>query len=105
MPGLGGQYLSEVFTQTATGADTIDMSRCGMFSIQIGSGQGGGTVQMQQAFNGIFANYGSALTITSSGAIALFDESDGPFGIQRFSVTLAAGTVQIMVTGVGKNND
>lgn len=103
LPGIGGQYVSETFTaitSASAGLDTLDLSRCGMFSIQLGSGQGQGSVQMQQSFNGVnWANYGTALTVTSNGAVSLFDLTDGPFGMQRITTSLTLGTCRVTVTG------
>lgn len=103
LPGFGGSYVSEVITGTTVGfiaADTIDVSRCGFFAVQLGSGQGSGTIQMQQSFDGQhWANYGSAITLTSNSAITLFDPTDGPFGAQRITTTLTAGTCQVTITG------
>lgn len=94
LPGLGGIYTSESFTSSVTGADTIDMSRCASFAV-IMAGTGGGSLQLQQSFDmTTWSNFGSAITLTSTGPTTLFEESDGPFGVIRFSVTVTAGTIQ-----------
>lgn len=97
LPGLGGKYTSESFAATATGADTIDMSRCASFAV-VCAGTGGGSVQLQQSFDmTTWSNFGSAITITSTGPTTLFEETDGPFGVLRLSVTVTAGTIQPIV--------
>lgn len=109
LPGYGGQYTSAVITSltaNTAGADTIDLSKCGMFAISIASGGGGGTIQFQQAlsFNPttnapLWINFATAITLASAGVNALFDITDGPFGMMRFLSTLTAGTAQLAITG------
>lgn len=109
LPGYGNAYLSETITSltaSTAGADTIDCSRCGMLAVQLGSGQGSGSIQMQQAFAfhpatnlPIWGNFGSSITIQSSGPITLFDITDGPFGLMRFQSTLTAGTASVSIVG------
>lgn len=94
LPGIGGTYTSESFTSTTTGADTIDMSRCASFAV-IAAGTGAGSIQLQQSFDmTTWSNFGSAITLTSTGPTTLFEETDGPFGVLRFSITYTAGTIQ-----------
>lgn len=106
LPGLGGQYTSESFAATATGADTLDMSHCAGFAVEGGTGNGAGSVQVQQSFDMVtFANLGTAITVTSNGPVTLFNQSAGPFGVIRLSVTVTAGTVKAMtITGLPLQN-
>jgi hypothetical protein len=103
LPGLGGKYQSEVFgTSSTTGADTIDMSRCSSFAVQIFhfGGTGGGTVQITHSLDGsTFANLGSTIDCTTSGTTSRFDSSDGPFGILRIDGTSVTDSVYCLIVG------
>ena len=108
LPGYGGAYTSESFTSSsATGADTIDCSRCRQLAIQVSStGSPGGNLDIQTTINGSdwaampapFAN----IAVTD-GTLVLADEADGPFGKLRIDATdITAGTDEtIVVTIVG----
>lgn len=103
LPGMGGAYTSETFgvSINSVGADTFDLSRCAQFAVQLEStGTQGDGFQLQQTFNdgATWANFGSPVTGTS-----LFDESDGPFGLMRFSVAISAGSS--IATVVGYSHD
>ena len=106
LPGMGGLYTSELFSTVSVNSistDTLDCSKCTQLSITLGdqTAQGTGTVQVQQTFTGgnLWSNFGSAITIASTGPITLFDQTDGPIGVVRFQVNLSVGTTRIFVTG------
>lgn len=94
LPGIGGVYTSETFAATATGADTLDCSRCAQLMI-IETGTGQATIQPQtsDSVSGPWQSLGSAITVTSNGSVTRYDVTDGPFGVLRLSVTIIAGSV------------
>ncbi len=105
LPGMGGQYVSEIFSAVivnSIAADTIDCSKCGMLAVTCTS-FGTGTYQLEQSFNpgaspAQWNPFGSSVSVTSSNT--LFDITDGPFGVLRFRmVSLSAGTSRITITG------
>ena len=105
LPGFGGTYTSAVITAltaSTAGDDTFDLSRCARFAVALGAGQGSGTVQLQQTFNGgtTWSSFSTAITVASVGPTTLFEESDGPFGLMRFTTSLTAGTCQVTIVGV-----
>ena len=102
LPGHGGAYTSEDFISTsAVGADTLDLSLCHSFAVQISSiTSPAGDIQIEQTFNGSdWASYGSAIAVTD-GTISRFDETDGPFGTIRINATgITAGAVTVTIVG------
>src|ERR1051325_5422342 len=105
-PGYGGAYTSDAIPGTsggATGADTIDTSRCSQFEVQMTSvtTPGSSTLQVQQSFDGTnWANLCSSTAI-ATGTVVRFSSISGPYGRIRLVVTDAAGAVVATFTIVG----
>ena len=103
LPGIGGQYVSEVFTTTVAGADTLDATRCAQLAVQIikTSGTPAGTIQLTQSFDGTkFANLGTAISVVTDGTIVVFDITDGPFGMLQIQAAVSAGSIKVYITGL-----
>ena len=101
LPGFGGKYTSETFTATdTTGADTIDVSGCDSWSIQVTASSPVGTMDVQQTFDGTnwaVLDNDSPLT---NGTIILHGPDEGPYGRIRIDATdLTSGTFSVQLTG------
>lgn len=94
LPGMGGKYVSEDFSADATGADTIDASRCIQLAIQVEhvTGSPSGTVQLQQSFGAGWSNLGNSLSVNTDGNIGVLDVTGGPLGLLRLVVDIGAAT-------------
>jgi hypothetical protein len=102
LPGYGGVYTSEEFTSSSTiGADTIDVSPCRGFLVQISMVSGAGDIQLEQTANlSDWADLGSAISVAADGAVTRFEDTDGPFGLLRIDATgITAGTVVVTLVG------
>lgn len=106
LPGAGHVYTSEDFISTSTvGADTLDLSHCKSFMVQIFhvSGTPAGDVIMTNTTSpslGLYADLGNAIDVSVNGTISRFDESDGPFGICRIDATgITDGSIYLKVVG------
>jgi hypothetical protein len=103
---MGGRYTTETFNAASTiGLDTIDMSRCASFAIQmdtVGTTVNAGSVDIEQSFNGTdWATLYSALGVTTDGTILAFDATDGPFGLLRVNATAITAGSGCLFTFVG----
>lgn len=99
LPGQGGKYTSETFSAislNSVGADTIDMSRCSAFSVQLSSTTSNPAVQLQWSHD--LTNWVNLGSIVTSGT--LFDLTDGPFGAIRIgSATTAVTAFTVSIIG------
>lgn len=102
-PGFGGEYISEVFSGDGDGADTVDISRCNGFGVQVEkvSGTPVGTVQIKHTYGApTYANFSTPIDLANDGAITRFPGPlNDPVGKIKFSVTLAGGSVKLRVYG------
>ena len=107
LPGFGSQYVSETFTSTAVGADTIDCSRCSSLAIlcNIPAGAPTGTFAIEQTFNN-GSNWAPLVANASvqDGGVTLLGPTNGPFGVIRINPgnvgsISASNTVKVTITG------
>lgn len=101
LPGFGNAYTSTSFialSSNSVGTDTLDMSRCSSFAVQLGGTASGTGVQLQQTFDlsqgGNWANFGSIIT-----NVGLFDITDGPFGVIRLGSVSTINATSVRVVG------
>jgi hypothetical protein len=102
LPGFGGAYTSEQFTNNATnGVDTLDCSRCAQFAIQIKkiSGTPAGTIQLQQSFGAGNANLGAAINVAVDGQTVTIPVTSGPFGLLSIVNNVSSGTITVTIVG------
>jgi hypothetical protein len=108
LPGYGGRYVSDTVDLNSTEAnvDTIDMSLCNEFTIQIShvSGTPAGTIQPQQSINGSdWADLGGTINVATDGTATKYEATDGPFGLMRFNPTnISAGAVNYAIVGYAR---